>query len=531
MHAESYKLYCLGSRGSWPVEGHAFNEFGGNTTCYVLKKGDYALVIDAGTGLYAAKPLFVDCKKVDIILTHVHYDHILGLLDWGTLPDRSILTFYGNFKNWTGDDTIERFFGKPFWPAKSDFKTVNVPDDDTPVIFNDELEVRFYDSNHPNSAKEFIIRYGDRKLVVMFDNEKSDSLDLSLIKDADLLLYDGMYTDEIYPKKKGYGHSTYQEGVKLAVKAAPNRLIITHHDPINEDTVLNRFEKEARITYPSTDFARSGQVWEFPFEKSESEKEEKKLTLRERLFKGMSLLTDKLMDPEKGNYYVLFYSNLVLGLLIGVGSLVASFFTDAFPKEILFLMAATDLLNAWILHLKPQLIHVIGIEYLAEKTLFFLWLFLTRSNITYAFMWLIYLPTMGLLLGGLLKGSILFAVSELCVILALNTDIFRPYPAFAVTDGAGWKLPVMYFLFYLVCLMVEAARFAYENKAREITKNQETTIQKQTQELRDQNYSLMMINNQLEMRNKLLSREYGELSDREIVDQLNSPSGKEPDSK
>lgn len=525
MNKGTYKLYCLGSRGSWPVEGHAFNEFGGNTTCYVLKKGDYALVIDAGTGLYAAKPLFVDCKKVDIILTHVHYDHILGLLDWGTLPDKSILTFYGNFEKWVGDKTIDTFFGKPFWPAKSDFGIVNVPDDDTPLIFNDELEIRFYDSNHPNFSKEFIIRYADRKMVVMFDNEKSDSLDLSLIKDADLLLYDGMYTDEIYPKKKGYGHSTYQEGVKLAVEATPNRLIITHHDPLNEDTVLNRYEKESRITYPYTDFARSGQVWEFPFDKTgDADNERKKKTLKERLMNGMSLLVDKFLDSKKGNYYILFYSNLIIGALIGIGALVASLFTSAFPKTILFMMAATDLLNALILYKIPKSLRFVEIEYMIEKAIFFMALFLTSSSLTYACMWLLYLPTIGLLLCGIVKGSILFAISEICVILALNTNVFQPYPLFDPVAGAGWKLPVLYFIFYLVCLMVEAARFAYEHKAREITKNQEVIIQKQTQELRDQNYSLMMINNQLEMRNKLLSREYGDLSDKEIVDQLNSPS-------
>lgn len=520
---EKYKLYCLGSRGSWPVEGHAFNEFGGNTTCYVLKKGDYALVIDAGTGLFAAKPLFVDCKKVDIILTHVHYDHILGLLDWGTLPDKSILTFYGNFDKWLGDKTIETFFGKPFWPARSDFNFVTVPDDDTPVIFNGELEVSFYDSNHPNFSKEFILNYHGRKMVVMFDNEKPDSLPLSLIKDADLLLYDGMYSDEIYPEKVGYGHSTYQEGVKLAVKAAPNRLIITHHNPINEDTVLRRLEKESRITYPATDFARSGQVWDFPYDRQlYDEMDREKRTINSRLNGFMSEMIDKFMDPEKGRYYRLLYPTLSIGIMIGICVIIALIFTRNFPYEILSLMAVFDILTGIIVYIKPKWVKPLQVEYLLEKVVFFLLLFITASEPVYAFMWLLFLPTIALLLFGTGYGSGLFAFSEIAVILLLNVEKLESYLCFDLSPGLGWKMPILYFLFYMMCFVVEIIRMSYENKANEISKNQEITIQKQTQELRDQNYSLIMINNQLELRNKMMKEAYGEMSDREIVDYLSN---------
>lgn len=73
-----YQLYCCGSRGSRPVEGKRFNEFGGFTSCYVLKTDDYALIIDCGTGLYEANNIILDCSTIDIVLTHMHYDHILG---------------------------------------------------------------------------------------------------------------------------------------------------------------------------------------------------------------------------------------------------------------------------------------------------------------------------------------------------------------------------------------------------------------------------------------------------------------------
>lgn len=517
---DEYKLYCLGSRGSWPVEGHTFNEFGGNTTCYVLKKDSYCLVIDAGTGLYSAKPLFVDCKKVDIIITHLHYDHILGLLDWGTLPDNSILTFYGNFDAWYKDETLAKFFDKPFWPVRPNFKLVTIPKDGETLTLNDELNIKFYSANHPNDSKEFIIEYQNHKLVAMFDNEKADSLSLDLIKDSDLLLYDGMYTDEIYPKKVGYGHSTYQEGVKLALKAKPKRLIITHHDPLNEDVVLNRLEKEARISYPDCDFARAGQEWYFPYIPNNAEGIEYKKDSKVKHFFD-KIITD-MMDREEGDYYSLLYINMILGALI-LGCLLLAFkFVTHLPIEILLAMGITDSLNAFILYKKPKWYKYIKIEYIIEKAIYFILLFLTSRYIVYGFTWLLFIPSVGLIVLGAKRARFIFYASELAVILALNTDVFKNIVKFDVPEGGRIKLPLLYLIFYLACLSVEALKNGYQDKAVKITREQEEIIQKQTQELRDQNYSLMLINSELELRNKILTKQFGEMSNKQIVDELHN---------
>ena len=72
------------------------------------------LVIDCGTGLYDARELLADCTVIDVFLTHVHYDHILGLLDWSVFPKGARLSFYAAFKNWFGSDTLNEFFRAPF---------------------------------------------------------------------------------------------------------------------------------------------------------------------------------------------------------------------------------------------------------------------------------------------------------------------------------------------------------------------------------------------------------------------------------
>ncbi len=84
-----------------------------------------------------------------------------------------------------------------------------------------------------------------------------------VVNGCDLLVYDGMYENEVYPSHIGWGHSTWQEGCRLASRAKPGQLLITHHDPHNTDEVLLDLEKKAKELYPDTHFARAGDIIEF----------------------------------------------------------------------------------------------------------------------------------------------------------------------------------------------------------------------------------------------------------------------------
>ena len=106
----------MGCRGSWPICGPEFAEFGGATSCYILKKGSHALIVDCGTGLYTAGPLLADCTVIDVVLTHVHYDHLIGILNWSVFPRTAQLRFYARFSAWYGTETFAQFMRPPFWP-------------------------------------------------------------------------------------------------------------------------------------------------------------------------------------------------------------------------------------------------------------------------------------------------------------------------------------------------------------------------------------------------------------------------------
>jgi ribonuclease BN (tRNA processing enzyme) len=93
-----------------------------------------------------------------------------------------------------------------------------------------------------------------------------DSL-LKLSKDVDILIYDAQYTPEEYAgtagtggPKKGWGHSTFEEGVKLAKLAGAKRFILFHHDPIQSDAAVREKEKRAKAIFPDVVAAHEGMV-------------------------------------------------------------------------------------------------------------------------------------------------------------------------------------------------------------------------------------------------------------------------------
>lgn len=261
MSEGKFTLYTMGCRGSWPVCGKDFLEFGGQTSCYILKTGKHAVVIDCGTGLYDAGPLLEDCTKVDIFLTHVHYDHILGTLNWSVFPKNAEITFYGGFENWFGKETLNEFFRAPFWPIKASLGEIcEMPPNGVAQDVGDGIRVARYPAPHPDGACLLCMYADDKKLCFMIDCEERDGLPADVVKGCDLLLYDGMFENEEYEKHVGWGHSTWQEGCRLAQQAQVKRLIISHHNPKKKDAELRELERQAKELFPETRFARAGDI-------------------------------------------------------------------------------------------------------------------------------------------------------------------------------------------------------------------------------------------------------------------------------
>jgi phosphoribosyl 1,2-cyclic phosphodiesterase len=120
--------------------------------------------------------------------------------------------------------------------------------------------VRTAPLNHPNGATAYRIEHGGRAFVFVTDTEhvpdKPDENVLGIIEGADLVVYDSTYTDAEFPAKVGWGHSTWQEGVRLCRSANVKKMAIFHHDPEHDDQFMEELEDEARRTWDGIIVAR-----------------------------------------------------------------------------------------------------------------------------------------------------------------------------------------------------------------------------------------------------------------------------------
>lgn len=303
-----YKFHVLGCRGSHPVSGSQFLRFGGATSCYILRAEKHALVLDCGTGLYDAAPYLAGCAEIDVLLTHLHYDHILGLLDSSAIPSDARVRVYISGTYASNIQKLMDFLRAPFWPISKHIGEITFVDCGQVIRLTERVSAKFFSANHPNDAtiirvdtdngsvclvcdwehdstssdadfavvalRDTILAREETKAegcVFSYDEDRKLSYDCGLshaaltlkeaLRGCALMLYDGMYTEEEYPSRKGWGHSTWQEGVKAATQNHVSKLIITHHLPERTDEELLALEAQAQEVFPDIHFARAGDVY------------------------------------------------------------------------------------------------------------------------------------------------------------------------------------------------------------------------------------------------------------------------------
>jgi len=124
------------------------------------------------------------------------------------------------------------------------------------------VAVRTAELNHPNGATGYRVEHGGKSICYVTDTEhKKDALDqniLELIEGADIFIYDATYTDDEYPNYEGWGHSTWQEGMRLAEAAGVKTYVIFHHDPGHDDAFMDAVAKAAEAARPGTVVACEG---------------------------------------------------------------------------------------------------------------------------------------------------------------------------------------------------------------------------------------------------------------------------------
>ena len=274
--AADFLVRFWGVRGSIATPGPATARYGGNTSSIEIRCGKRLILLDAGTGIRElGNRLLADAPlDADLFFTHTHFDHVCGLPFFKPLfqPRNTFRLWAGHLgTGMTLQRVLREFMMAPLFPVppevfKANMEYRDFPGGDT-LAPAPGIVLRTAVLNHPDGAVGYRIEYQGKSVCYVTDTEhvpgSPDRNVLALIEGADVVIYDCMYTDEEYSRAYvGWGHSTWQEAVRLCRSARVKRLVVFHHDPDHDDDRLDGIGREVAAALPGAILAREGLVLE-----------------------------------------------------------------------------------------------------------------------------------------------------------------------------------------------------------------------------------------------------------------------------
>jgi len=272
--SNQFQITFWGVRGSIPCPGAETVRYGGNTPCVEMKVGNERLIFDGGTGIRVLGQSLLSQLPVNahLFFTHSHWDHIQGFPFFvpAFIPG-NIFNIYGvpspdgaTIEQRLHDQMLHPNFPVPLQIMQSQLNFYNLKVQETVNI--GEVSVKNYSLNHPGEAVGYRVSWNNLSVAYITDTEHfPDCFDenvLNLAQNADVMIIDATYTDEEYYAEKsskvGWGHSTWQEAVKVAKKANVKQLVIFHHDPLHNDDFLDHVEAQVAQAFPKGILAKEG---------------------------------------------------------------------------------------------------------------------------------------------------------------------------------------------------------------------------------------------------------------------------------
>lgn len=268
--ADAFYIKFWGVRGSIACPGPETVRYGGNTSCAEIGVGDNLLVLDGGTGLRELGQKLNKARpdRVDVFFTHVHWDHIAGIPFFAPAYAKDIEVHF-----WAASLMPERTLKgvlceqmlAPLFPVPATvFSNCHYHDFPcgTPIEPKPGVRLNTCRLNHPNRACGYRIEFAGKSICFITDTEHpSEGLDETIagfVRDADIMVYDAMFTEEEYPRFVNWGHSTWEQALKLGDAAGVKRVVLYHHDPNHDDDFMDRIAREADAQRPGTVVAREG---------------------------------------------------------------------------------------------------------------------------------------------------------------------------------------------------------------------------------------------------------------------------------
>ncbi len=262
-----------GARGSIAAPGPDTIKYGGNTSCVEVRCGGRTLVFDAGTGIRALGDTL--CRQgdgqVDLFLSHTHLDHIVGFpfFRFAYESTKTVRLWAGHLlPERTIEGVLRALMAAPFFPvsldimsARIEFRDFNAGETLRP---GDEVVIRTAALDHPDRATGYRVEYNGKSVCYVTDTRHIEGAPsreiLDLIADADIVIYDAMFTDDEFSNFRDWGHSTWEECLRLC-KAANARIpVIFHHLPSRDDRALDAIADEVARRCPGAVVAREGET-------------------------------------------------------------------------------------------------------------------------------------------------------------------------------------------------------------------------------------------------------------------------------
>ncbi|ANK82685.1 MAG: MBL fold metallo-hydrolase [Rhizobiales bacterium NRL2] len=270
---DDFSVRFWGVRGSIACSAPDVIRYGGNTSSLEVRAGERLLVFDGGSGLrYLGKQLAAQPPgDADLFLTHTHFDHVCGL--------PFFVPFFipgWKFRVWAGHLlpalTLERVLHDmmiaPLFPvpptifnADIDYRDFRAGEELVPA---DDVVVKTCPLEHPNDATGYRVEFDGRSICYITDTEHpaegNDPRLVEFLRDADIVIYDASYTDEEYKQRVGWGHSTWEAGMRLCDAANAKTYVVFHHDPEHDDDFMDGIARDVEKARPGSVVAREGMV-------------------------------------------------------------------------------------------------------------------------------------------------------------------------------------------------------------------------------------------------------------------------------
>lgn len=248
-------IKCWGSRGSISVSGSGYLKYGGDTTCVeITAKSGQSIIVDAGTGIRRLGNSFLqrNIKDCFLLFTHGHWDHILGFAFFRPLQhsDMTITIQDRMVESLSTQQILDHLMKEPLFPITlNDLKATIRFDKGLNGSFSiGSVDITTIPVSHPSGGLGYKFTEEGKSFVFLTDNElgyfhpgaASISEYIAFCKNADLLFHDGEYTEQEYPRRQLWGHSSISDVLDLAAQADVKRLGLFH---LNQDRTDDQMDQ------------------------------------------------------------------------------------------------------------------------------------------------------------------------------------------------------------------------------------------------------------------------------------------------